>query len=307
MVGALDVPECVFCGVLTPSDEAIFTQGDVVCRPCGHKRGLIEEQHSRSGRGAELTVLASIDGLTYIDGVSGRGGRQRAQVVGVRIGRKRLEKDWRQELLENLEDEVADEEWRVELYCRELRKEIEQGIETELLSLDCLTATLSRRITRGIEEALAIREKWLTRAVLVLCNVENLNTATTDELRAAIRCAKSKRHLAKPVAGLPSAPRCVIASKVAAQRHKVSRQQQRHANLRQSFTSGLSVRRAAALAFCAKGTAARHYRVFRAQLGEAVCGCGQAARHQGWCAWRLAQSEARLRFLRERWGRHVAA
>jgi hypothetical protein len=46
MVGAVDVPVCCFCGALTPSDEAIWTQGDIVCLVCGKQRGMYVKPHN---------------------------------------------------------------------------------------------------------------------------------------------------------------------------------------------------------------------------------------------------------------------
>lgn len=84
MVGALDVPVCCFCGALTPSDEAIWAHGDVVCQLCGFKRGMTEFRLTR-GRTEALDTLAIL-GAVVFDEPDSRSHRRVGHIVNFQVG-----------------------------------------------------------------------------------------------------------------------------------------------------------------------------------------------------------------------------
>lgn len=85
MVGAMDVPNCCFCGSLVASVDAFSNDfGDVYCRICGHKRGLVQPIRIRSV--ADLEMLCAIDAIgDFTDRRGGPGGSAKGHIVGVRL------------------------------------------------------------------------------------------------------------------------------------------------------------------------------------------------------------------------------
>lgn len=62
------------------------------------------------------------------------------------------------------------------------------------------------------------------------------------------------------------------------------------------YRSGAGVRKAAEASGYAAMTVRRYFRLFRTRA-IALCGCGQDARHQGWCSVRFRRSAARQAFM----------
>lgn len=222
MVGAMDVPLCMFCAHLVAPVDAHFNDfGDAYCRSCGIERGLIEPILIRGGTGLE--ILTSIDAIGYEEGVTGKSGPSRGHMVGVSShsdGTKHTGASYRRtRTLEKFQHELERE---TRLEARQVARAIR---ESERLQQQQQKARLKRqrleeRQRAGRDRRRQQRERWLVRreksrqewrerifkrALLWLRRDKSIHrsneveiawaiahTGTIDEGRAAVRDIKAR-------------------------------------------------------------------------------------------------------------------
>lgn len=170
MVGAPDVPPCVFCGALVPSDDAAPCD-ETVCRACGTERGLFQPLRVRSSEG--LRVLTQIDALDYEAGHS-KAQRASGHIAGAS-----------QITSKHLNGRSADRQQQ------SLARRLAREVETEVRRVARIKASLQRAIERGIERHLERAERRATR---IAARQQEREVAARDrEARRAARIAASLR------------------------------------------------------------------------------------------------------------------
>lgn len=70
--------------------------------------------------------------------------------------------------------------------------------------------------------------------------------------------------------------------------------------LMEEFKSGRSIREAAGRIGLSVNTVQTRFNLWEQQYGERRCGCGQSAKHRGWCRARFERSAKRQDFM-EKW------
>lgn len=133
MVGTDGLLECIFCSCLLTSYDAHFSNGgDAFCEACGNERGLITVRLIKSK--PILTLLTSLDSLTYEESVSGGSGRRKAAMAGAR-----------QDVNMRLSGRAADRRQML------AERRTQRQIEREKLRIVRVFISITGAIRRGIE------------------------------------------------------------------------------------------------------------------------------------------------------------
>lgn len=193
MVGAMDVPICIFCRDLVAPVDALFNAwGDAYCRSCGRERGLIETIGTNAGTQAAIASFMSIDALTFTEGVSGKSGRQIGHLVGAKCSRRQSvpisEARRRTQTLEKFARELQYErertqrreqrriERRAERLARTREREAAIANQRQRERAQRRAARIARDIRSLIERrmlrALAREQRCIDRAERIRCRVE---------------------------------------------------------------------------------------------------------------------------------------